>query len=460
MPNAIYLDPLTGRVGRKFWAELKLKNEYAIRAYQFDLELPVGVTIATDEEGEYVYEQGARHEGIEPTLNYNETSSTYYMSVIDEVAAGEGVVWRLNLKIANGLTCGDYPIVVKNVKFTPADGQDTQAVPDATSRLTVEEHGYLKGDANDDDVVNIADVVCIVNHSVHLDTPVFVETSADVTGNGEADLTDAVKIIDYILRRVDALAPALDMPMFNVPALAPSLEVPNGMELPASSPDISNLTDAIYADDLIVKSGQTYPLMISLKNSKTTNGYQFDLVLPSGVTIPKNDKGKYSCELSSRHKGHTIDVNYVGGVYKVAVYSLSSKALTGNDGAICTIQLNVADDMVDGNYTVAIKEAAYSLTSGASWVSLPRADIALTVKNSVKGDVNNDGKVTITDAVGVVNYILGNPAKDFNEDAADVNGDGNITITDAVGIVNIILSGSPSAPKLEAPEPEVLYDPE
>ena len=57
------------------------------------------------------------------------------------------------------------------------------------------------------------------------------------------------------------------------------------------------------------------------------------------------------------------------------------------------------------------------------------------------GDVNNDGQVTITDAVGIVNYILGNPAAGFNEDAADVNGDGDITITDAVGVVNIILKG-------------------
>ena len=51
-------------------------------------------------------------------------------------------------------------------------------------------------------------------------------------------------------------------------------------------------------------------------------------------------------------------------------------------------------------------------------------------------------KVTITDAVGIVNYILGNPSAGFDERAADVNGDGSITITDAVGVVNIILSGS------------------
>lgn len=62
-----------------------------------------------------------------------------------------------------------------------------------------------------------------------------------------------------------------------------------------------------------------------------------------------------------------------------------------------------------------------------------------------KGDANNDDKVTITDAVAIVNFILGNPSADFNKEAANVNGDldedgnPNITIADAVGVVNIIL---------------------
>ena len=62
--------------------------------------------------------------------------------------------------------------------------------------------------------------------------------------------------------------------------------------------------------------------------------------------------------------------------------------------------------------------------------------------NIIKGDANGDGKVTITDAVAIVNYILGNPSGNFNINAADVSGDGNITITDAVGVVNIILNDS------------------
>ena len=70
------------------------------------------------------------------------------------------------------------------------------------------------------------------------------------------------------------------------------------------------------------------------------------------------------------------------------------------------------------------------------------------------GDANGDGKVTITDAVAVVNYILGNASSNFVFEAADVNGDSKITITDAVGIVNIILNGgeATAAPVLNEPE--------
>jgi len=41
--------------------------------------------------------------------------------------------------------------------------------------------------------------------------------------------------------------------------------------------------------------------------------------------------------------------------------------------------------------------------------------------------------------VGIVNYILGRPGADFKSQAADVNKDGTINITDAVGVVNHIL---------------------
>lgn len=66
-----------------------------------------------------------------------------------------------------------------------------------------------------------------------------------------------------------------------------------------------------------------------------------------------------------------------------------------------------------------------------------------TTANSLLGDVNGDGYITMADANMVVNYFLADetskPAEGFNVDAADMNRDGTITMADANAIVNAFL---------------------
>ena len=59
---------------------------------------------------------------------------------------------------------------------------------------------------------------------------------------------------------------------------------------------------------------------------------------------------------------------------------------------------------------------------------------------SVKGDVNGDQMVSVTDVTLLVNIILGE-TDDYDEYAADLNGDGFISIADVTLLVNIILGG-------------------
>ena len=66
--------------------------------------------------------------------------------------------------------------------------------------------------------------------------------------------------------------------------------------------------------------------------------------------------------------------------------------------------------------------------------------VTIAVRTVIPGDANGDGKVNITDAVAIVDYILGNRMEGFNEAAADVNNDTKINITDAVAVVDIILA--------------------
>lgn len=87
--------------------------------------------------------------------------------------------------------------------------------------------------------------------------------------------------------------------------------------------------------------------------------------------------------------------------------------------------------------------------------TMPDHDIVITGTFTLikkKGDVNGNDMVDISDAMCIVNHILGKEMATFIDAAADVNRDGVIDIADAVHIVNIILNnGEASAPVTVAP---------
>ena len=68
----------------------------------------------------------------------------------------------------------------------------------------------------------------------------------------------------------------------------------------------------------------------------------------------------------------------------------------------------------------------------------------------MRGDVNGDKNVTISDVMMIVNHVVTNTTgSNFIAAHADVNGDGNINITDAMMLVRIILNEDTTEPCLE-----------
>ena len=211
--------------------------------------------------------------------------------------------------------------------------------------------------------------------------------------------------------------------------------------------DISKRDNAIYMMPLEANAGDEVTVDICLKNESEAAAYSFNLVLPEGVTIVSDGEGQYEDALTERHASDDVRLlnNRGDGVYSFAALSRTPKVLPDNDGAIRRIKLHVAKNMATSLYAIKIEEAAYALLDG-TLVEMDDVKTKIDVQGGcLPGDANGDGSVTITDAVAIVNYILGNKSENFNFDAADVNGDKAITITDAVGVVNIILSGGTSA---------------
>lgn len=59
-----------------------------------------------------------------------------------------------------------------------------------------------------------------------------------------------------------------------------------------------------------------------------------------------------------------------------------------------------------------------------------------------KGDVNGDGKISVTDVVSIIDNVLEQPSVRFIRPVADMNGDGKITVTDAISVIDIILTNN------------------
>ena len=59
-----------------------------------------------------------------------------------------------------------------------------------------------------------------------------------------------------------------------------------------------------------------------------------------------------------------------------------------------------------------------------------------------RGDVNDDGKVNITDVTVLINYLLSGNAAAVNVKAADTNEDGKVNISDVTVLINYLLSGN------------------
>ncbi len=210
---------------------------------------------------------------------------------------------------------------------------------------------------------------------------------------------------------------------------------------------IQGSNDKLSAPDLTAHTGKQIVLPVSMQNEGVMSGFQFDLVLPDDVTIASDEEGELLVEGTSRIKNFTISARQkASGAYGIVAMSVSGKTISGNDGEVLNITVDIANTLAAGDYTIQLKDI--QLTTGEmTTVYVPNVTSSLTVTDVTIGDVNDDGTINVTDAICVVNHILEQEPPMFIEAAADVNGDNTINVTDAICIVNIILSDESTVAK-------------
>lgn len=209
-----------------------------------------------------------------------------------------------------------------------------------------------------------------------------------------------------------------------------------------------NKENMLSIEDKRVYPGKQATLSLNLTNSADITGYQCDLYLPNGFNIAVDEYGNELIELSearTNERNHTYRFQkQADGAIRIISYSANNTAFSGDEGEVLTITLDVPQNTREGEYVVTLKDIELTDRNRNTY-NIPLTVSTIAVYSVTPGDLNNDGRFSITDVQGIINLILASATTDMNP-AADFNGDGNISILDLQGVVNKILGITSKAP--------------
>ena len=433
--NVIYIESMEEMCGTQATISLKMKNTAAIRGFQFDLYLPEGVTVVKSSKGKIL---GALSEGRLPdedehqlTFSEQPDGAIRFLcsSQYDETFTGnDGEIATLRVNIANDMADGDYPLLLKNIKLTETDISKYYETPQVKCKLTIK--SYILGDINSDGAVDVSDYTGVANH-IHGNTPEgFVAKAGDVDGSGTIDVSDYTGIAN-IIHTGSIYGNSSSRAMSRSPKKV--------------NTDISDNGNVIYIEPFAVTPGTQTTISFKMKNTAEIRGFQFDLYLPEGVNVVKSAKGRIQGALSEGRlpEDDEHDLTFSeqqDGAIRFLCSSLYDETFTGNDGEIATLQVNVAENMADGNYPVVMKHVKLTETDISKFYLTEEVETTVSVLSTaevLKGDVTGEGNVNAADVTALVNYILGRGTL-ANEAAAYVNDDTKIDIQDVAALIGLI----------------------
>lgn len=119
--------------------------------------------------------------------------------------------------------------------------------------------------------------------------------------------------------------------------------------------------NAFYIQETKLDAGAKQTLSVSLANTDEITGFQFDISLPSGITVNTtlndDDEAVPDISLTERKKSkHQLScAQQADGSYRVVVLSMSNQTFRDNDGAIVNISVTAASTLTSGSYAVDLK---------------------------------------------------------------------------------------------------------
>lgn len=178
---------------------------------------------------------------------------------------------------------------------------------------------------------------------------------------------------------------------------------------------VADDTKYVYVDAMTVNAGDEVTLSVKMKNDSQISGYQYDLVLPEGISVVTDEEDFPLVYLSTARttpaKMNFFDQSLISPSHlRVLCYSSKGYSFSGNDGEITQVTIKVDENMVSGTYDLRFEDIQLSYSSDSYDTALKTVPITVIGKSpetsASRYDVNQDGKVTIADVNELINYLL------------------------------------------------------
>ncbi|MBQ6166054.1 MAG: hypothetical protein IJK41_01265 [Muribaculaceae bacterium] len=103
----------------------------------------------------------------------------------------------------------------------------------------------------------------------------------------------------------------------------------------------------IYIEDFEITPDSTVMVQVMLENSEPTQGFQFNMNLPEGLTLEEIELTKYSRKMKMNQANKLKNGSWI-----VAVYSMEQTAYPPDTAAVLTLTMTALPDFEGGNINI------------------------------------------------------------------------------------------------------------
>lgn len=340
---------------------VKLSNSLAYVAFQMDIDLAEGLSF-TDTELKKS-ERLTQNKFLLVSNCINAETNTYRVLAYNMTnAAITGTAGEVLFSI--DFSESEKPTVktIENILFvTESDLKEVEITYDPSA-------GFLRGDANSDKDVNVADITAVVSYIYGTIPANFNKEAADVNNDDEVNVADITGIVSIIYSSASNSS--------------------KGAKMRGES------DSSISMPTVTVLAGSEVRIPIYIQNAENISSFQFDLTMPENVVVTGVEQA-----IDNRPGvGGYVDDN----TYRVMSYSPSNRCFFDSSSPVAYITIGTDENLNPGIYDIMLGHAVVSAQGDAQNPGIANATIVVVDPTSITNiDAENDKYTQIVSVSGV-----------------------------------------------------------